>query len=65
MNIQMKTTRRAGTLRNSKFKSQDDDVMRTDVVMMRAADDKMRADDDMTIAHDNLKTACHYLPQFI
>ena len=34
-----------------KFKSQDGDVMRTDNVMMRAADDKMRADDNMAIGH--------------
>ena len=32
---------------------------------MRRADDKRRADDEMAIAHDDMKTAGHYLPQYI
>ena len=36
---------RSGTLRNCNLKSLDDDVMRIDEAMMRAADIKMRADD--------------------
>ena len=36
---------RSGTLRNCNLKSLDDDVMRIDEAMMRAADINMRADD--------------------
>ena len=48
-----------------KFESKDDDVVRTNDVMMRAADDKMRSDNGMTIADEDLKTTGPYLPQFI